>query len=75
MTCYRRPPRPLPYERAEVFEAWAGWCIYCPSPATELDHLTPLSRGGQDERTNVAPVCRGCNASKSNLTLIEWALT
>ena len=38
----------------------------------QWDHVVPLSRGGADGPGNIVPSCRKCNASKSNLLLIEW---
>jgi 5-methylcytosine-specific restriction endonuclease McrA len=48
-------------------------CAYCGShEAVTLDHVVPLSRGGDHEIGNVVPCCRRCNASKFNLTFVEW---
>ena len=62
-----------------VFEQ-AGWhCCYCkvPTPkelrgtrkktAPELDHIVPLSRGGEHSYANVQLLCRACNGDKRNL--------
>ncbi len=52
---------------------FAGMCAYCVvRPATEREHMTPLSRGGDDHIENVVPVCRGCNARKNSRTLLEF---
>ena len=34
--------------------------------APELDHILPLSRGGEHSRRNTQCACRGCNISKGN---------
>lgn len=47
-------------------------CIYCGRFATEIDHLTPISRGGTGDVTNLAPCCRRCNARKGNQTREEF---
>jgi 5-methylcytosine-specific restriction endonuclease McrA len=39
----------------------------------ELDHLVPVSRGGSNERENLAFACRGCNQRKSIRTASEFA--
>ena len=47
-------------------------CFYCGEPATEIDHLTPISRGGTGELSNLASSCRSCNARKRDLTVDEF---
>lgn len=49
-----------------------GRCAYCGAPATTLDHLYPIARGGTDYIENIVPACRPCNSSKSDNTLREW---
>jgi 5-methylcytosine-specific restriction endonuclease McrA len=48
-------------------------CAYCHAPTVPgdsgprgrtLDHIVPVSRGGNDEIENVCCVCRSCNARK-----------
>ncbi|NER07977.1 MAG: HNH endonuclease, partial [Okeania sp. SIO3C4] len=51
-----------------------GRCEYCKSLAkyaTEsfcIDHILPKSKGGNDELTNLAYSCMGCNSRKYNKT-------
>lgn len=33
--------------------------------ATEVDHILPLHRGGDDAPHNLQPLCHDCHASKS----------
>lgn len=49
-------------------------CAYCCQPASPLhkEHMTPISRGGADDRENVVPACPRCNARKHTRTLLEW---
>jgi len=47
-------------------------CVYCGEPATEIDHILPISRGGNNIKENLAPACRSCNASKFSKTPEEW---
>lgn len=39
----------------------------------ELDHITPLSKGGRHDSDNLQFLCRSCNASKSARDVIVWA--
>jgi 5-methylcytosine-specific restriction endonuclease McrA len=45
-------------------------CAYCGShfPDSELtvEHITPVSRGGRHDWTNVVTACRSCNTRKGN---------
>lgn len=33
--------------------------------ATEVDHITPKSRGGTDDPTNLQPLCHACHRAKT----------
>ena len=50
----------------------SGSCVYCGKIASTVDHITPLARGGHEAIYNLAPACRSCNLSKSDLLLYEW---
>lgn len=39
-----------------------------------LEHCTPLSRGGQNDFTNWQPAHKSCNSEKGALTYNEWLL-
>ena len=39
-----------------------------------LDHMVPISRGGQNEPCNWRPVHKECNSEKGALTYQEWVL-
>lgn len=47
-------------------------CSYCPAPATTVDHVLPLVRGGTNYEGNLTPCCRSCNGSKAGWLLVEW---
>ena len=52
---------------------YGGLCAYCRiQPATEQDHVIPLSRDGRHTIGNVLPACRSCNAAKSDKLLAVW---
>jgi 5-methylcytosine-specific restriction endonuclease McrA len=49
-------------------------CAYCEFPLNvsyHVDHMTPLSRGGRNDWTNLAITCGNCNLSKGSMTLEE----
>jgi 5-methylcytosine-specific restriction endonuclease McrA len=41
-------------------------CQYCGQPGNQIDHIIPISKGGEDHETNMATACATCNASKKN---------
>lgn len=45
-------------------------CTYCRATLdadnVTLDHVTPLTKGGQHDSSNVVPACRSCNSSKQD---------
>lgn len=54
-----------------------GWvCIYCGellTPKTACaDHMTPLSRGGDNTIDNIVPSCSSCNSRKGTKTVEEF---
>ena len=48
-------------------------CAYCDIVFEDLtiDHITPLSRGGSHDISNINPACSVCNISKGNRLLSE----
>ena len=62
-------------QRRGLLERWkrqAKPCAYCDDPATSIDHVIPLARGGTHFEGNLAPCCSACNSSKSAYTVAEW---
>lgn len=51
------------FTRADVIAYWRNGerCIYCDSPATDLDHLAPVALGGHHTLANCALSCGACN--------------
>jgi len=55
-------------------------CMYCGSTLEDgitltLDHLTPRSRGGDNEATNLITCCSKCNSVRGDRILIHFADT
>ena len=57
-------------EKQELFDRYGRKCLCCKRPegAVELtiDHVIPLSRGGENTIENAQVLCRGCNAVKGD---------
>lgn len=53
-----------------------GRCYFCKTQISEqtieIDHLTPISRGGANDYSNLAGCCFQCNKAKSNKTEAEF---
>lgn len=47
-------------------------CQYCQNSFDTIDHVIPLTRGGDNMLNNLVPCCRSCNSSKGTKTLAEW---
>lgn len=48
-------------------------CFYCGSTQKIcVDHVVPLSRGGNNSIGNYLPACISCNSSKKNKFITEW---
>jgi hypothetical protein len=74
--CIALRPRP-PIKRSEWMEMCRAYdyrCTYCRRRVAKLvvEHVEPMSRGGENCRSNIVPACSGCNASKRSLFLLEW---
>jgi len=59
--------------REVLKEKMGDLCFYCgeKSPKT-LDHLLPLSKGGDNDDENLVLCCRSCNSQKKNKTALEY---
>ncbi len=57
--------------RRAVFLRDGHRCQYCGSPAENIDHVVPRSRGGTHTWDNVVAACRPCNARKEDRLLSE----
>jgi 5-methylcytosine-specific restriction endonuclease McrA len=59
--------------RKEVWFKYNGRCAYCgksvPFDEMEIDHMYPISMGGEDSYKNYMPACHDCNCFKSAMTV------
>jgi len=57
----------------DVVRGSLGLCSYCfKRKRLTLDHIVPLTRGGEHDVENVAAACIECNSSKHNASLLVW---
>ena len=49
-------------------------CIYCKTDNKKLtlEHITPLTKGGENSFSNCAMACINCNSSKRNKDVLIW---
>jgi 5-methylcytosine-specific restriction endonuclease McrA len=56
-----------------LVEKHGGRCAYCGvAAAMQVDHRTPLARGGTNEVANILPACGPCNQRKHTMTEAEF---
>lgn len=56
-----------------IFAFFDFQCMYCGEPWEAIEHIVPLSKGGDSIMENMGPVCTHCNSSKRDLDLVAWA--
>lgn len=61
--------------RSIIYDMFDGSCMYCGAELDDdwhIDHIMPVSRGGQNNLGNLGPSCRNCNLQKSDYTVEEY---
>ena len=67
--------------RASTDQVAARWAYYaekcwmCGAPATQNDHVIPLSRGGSNWPANLRPACGPCNREKWDRSPLELSVS
>jgi len=58
----------------EILDRYDHRCAYCGERSDKLtmDHVVPISRGGEHTASNIVPACMSCNSSKGAKNLEEW---
>lgn len=51
---------------ADRIAFYGGRCWMCGDPATTVDHVIPLFRGGTNWPANLRPACKACNSRKGH---------
>lgn len=74
---YVKPAQWPAFTRFNLFLRDAFRCQYCGHQGGELtfDHVTPRSRGGRTEWSNVVAACQACNLRKGSKTVKEAGVT
>ena len=50
-------------------------CFYCKDKGEmTMDHIIPISRGGNHSIGNIIPACKSCNSKKNKRFIMEWRL-
>lgn len=65
-----RGGRPWRRIRDAVMRRDQGLCQQCMrhdvvSPASEVDHIVPVSEGGKDVESNLEAICKSCHKAKT----------
>jgi 5-methylcytosine-specific restriction endonuclease McrA len=58
-----------PEQWQAICNHYGNKCLRCGAPEVTLDHIRPLSRGGEHTAANVQPLCQSCNSSKMTKTI------
>ena len=61
----------------KILQIQNNQCFYCESDLSEykaIEHLTPVTRGGDNSFYNLVYSCKSCNSKKRQQTLEEYAI-
>lgn len=65
---------PLRHLLGVLVDFWGDACVYCGAENVdlEIEHIVPVSRGGNDALTNLTLACQPCNIRKYTKTAAEF---
>ena len=59
-----------------LLRLYGSLCAFCNSKLDiTADHIIPISRGGVNSEGNLQPLCKSCNSSKKDKTIMEWRIS
>ena len=67
---YTRPPGWASIRR-RILARDNHTCYRCGAPARDVDHLTPVARGGSHDDVNLAAICKPCHDIKSRAEKVD----
>ncbi len=70
--CQRRRAAPGKISVEEIRRVLQDPCAYCGLASNQLEHCTPVCRGGWNSADNCVAACSRCNASKGSKTVLEF---
>ena len=60
----------------DLFKLYNDKCYNCGSSKNQsIDHIIPISRNGDHGIGNLMTLCKSCNASKKDKTIMEWKMS
>ena len=67
-----------PEKRLAIHLRDGAACVYCSASVEDgarltLDHVRPVSKGGNNEATNIVSCCGRCNSSRGNRSVAIFA--
>ena len=72
-------PRSKELRKRTLIARQGSQCLYCGTTLswenTEIDHIVSRATGGSNRVSNLAAVCRACNADKGDKPFALWATT
>lgn len=75
--CGVESPRKYDIRKMRLLQVQNTTCLYCGNSISmetcELDHIVPRADGGSNRVSNLAAVCRRCNAAKGRMTFYHFA--
>ena len=72
----QRGGTPLHLSPTQLWRRWCDFdhcCAYCgASGDLEVEHVVPISKGGEHHLGNIVPACHSCNSSKHSKDAHTW---